>query len=155
MSESKKTPELIANVLEGIAQGETLTSLAIAYGFSQSAWAKWIAQDHDLAVAYYDARSVGADAIADDIINIVDTVKEDSVAVAKARLRADTRLRLLAKWQPDKYGDKVDVRHAGPDGGAVQVAYANVSELAKQMRMAMTGQKPAAEIEDKSGGDVR
>lgn len=154
MSETKKSPELIAQVLEGIAQGKTLTSLCVAYGFSQSAWAKWVAQDHELAKAYYDARSVGADSIADDILDIVDTVKEDTVAVAKARLRADTRLRLLAKWQPDKYGDKVDVRHAGPDGGAVQLAYANVTDLAKQMRMALTGQKPVAEIEDKSGSDL-
>lgn len=154
MSDTKRTPKLVDAVLEGLAQGRTLTALCKEHGFSQSTWANWIARDHDLAKAYYDARSVGADSIADEIMDIVDSAKEETVAVAKARLRADTRLRLLAKWQPDKYGEKVDVRHAGPDGGAVQVAYANVGDLARQMRMALRGEKPVAQIEDQSGKDL-
>lgn len=140
--ETKQTPELVATVLQRISEGVTLTALCKEHGFSQSAWGNWMKKDPELATAYYDARSIGADSIADDILDIVDTVKEDTVAVAKARLRADTRLRLLAKWQPDKYGDKVDLRHAGHDGGALQVEVSAVA-LAKEMRLVMTGQKPA------------
>jgi len=83
----------------------------------------------------------------------VDTVRADNVEVAKARLRADMRLKLLSKWQPDKYGDKVDVRHAGHDGGPVQVAHASVADLAKQMRAVLTGAAPDA-LPAPSGSDL-
>ena len=33
----------------------------------------------------------------------------DEVAIARARLRIDTRLKLVAKWNPKKYGDKLDL----------------------------------------------
>lgn len=145
MSATKKTPELIEQVLSRIALGETMTAITKSLDFSTDIWANWMKADPNLATAYYDARSIGADAIADDILTIVDTVPLGAVDVAKARLRADVRLRLLAKWQPDKYGDKVDVRHQGHDGGAVQVAYANVADIAAQMRAVLTGR--AAPIE--------
>ena len=156
-SPTKKTPELIETVLSRIALGETMTAITRDLGFSADVWAKWMKADPALATAYYDARSIGADAIADDVLNIADNADETAVGVAKSRLRVDTRLRLLAKWQPDKYGEKVDVRHQGHDGGAVQVAYANVADIAAQMRAVLTGR--AAPIEpDKlaapSGSDL-
>ena len=136
---TKKTPELIETVLSRIALGQTMTSITRELGFSADAWALWMKADPDLATAYYDARSIGADAIADGILTIADEVTASTVEVAKARLRTDVRLKLLAKWQPDKYGDKVDVRHQGPDGGAVQVAHTNVADIAAQMRAVLTG----------------
>ena len=136
---TKKTPELIETVLSRIALGETMTSISRDLGFSPDAWALWMKADPTLATAYYDARSIGADAIADDVLSIADSAPLTPVDVAKARLRTDVRLKLLAKWQPDKYGDKVDVRHQGHDGGAVQVAYANVADIAAQMRAVLTG----------------
>ena len=37
------------------------------------------------------------------------------------KLRIDTRLKLLAKWNPKKYGDKL--AHTGPEGdGPIQAA---------------------------------
>lgn len=146
MSEQKRTPELLETTLHRIAHGETLSSVARDLGFTLVSWSRWVRADSELSAAYYEARSIGADAIADDILNIVDNARVGAVDVAKARLRADTRLRLLAKWQPDKYGEKVDVRHQGHDGGAVQVAYANVGEIAAQMRAVLTGKAAPIEL---------
>lgn len=141
---NKRTPETIEATLVALTEGVTLTNACIANGFDRRTWHAWMRTDPDLAAAYNEARSLGADAIADNIIDIVDNVRADNVEVAKARLRADMRLKLLSKWQPDKYGDKVDVRHAGHDGGPVQVAHASVADLAKQMRAVLTGAAPEA-----------
>lgn len=154
---AKKTPQLLERVLERLANGETLTTISRDLNFSRTIWARWMEADPELAKAYYYARSLGSDAIADEIVEIVDKAPGDAVGVAKARLRADTRLKLLSKWQPDKYGEKVDVRHQGHDGGAVQVAYANVGEIAAQMRAVLTGKAAPADakaLPDKSGSDL-
>ena len=144
MPEQKRTPELIEATLLLLAEGKTLREASRIGGFSRFTWHDWLKADPNLHAAYHEARRLGADAIADDILDIVDNVKVDNVEVAKARLRADMRIKLLGKWQPDLYGEKVDVRHAGHDGGAVQVAYANVADLAKQMRAVLTGGKAEA-----------
>ncbi|MNU09652.1 hypothetical protein D3C72_2563420 [compost metagenome] len=36
------------------------------------------------------------------------------------RLQVETRLKLLAKWHPKKYGEKVTAEHTGPNGAPIQ-----------------------------------
>lgn len=137
MTPTKRTPELVEDILERLSRGETLISACREHGISNSAWARWMRKDPELSRAYFEARSIGADAMAEGIIDIVDNCPRDAIEVAKARLRSDMRLRLLSKWQPDKYGDKVGVEHSGPGGAPIQVAQLDVVDLAKQMRKAL------------------
>lgn len=95
----------------------------------------WIRNDPDFASAMEAARLLGYDAIAEEALEIADTqqvgeriekekgkivkvVQEDMLGHRK--LQIETRLKLLAKWHPKKYGDKVTQEHTGPGGGAVQ-----------------------------------
>ena len=85
--------------------------------------------DEKFAADFARARELGADAIAEDSMRIVDELPErgpdgkiDPGSVAHAKLRAEHRLKLLAKWSPKKYGDKVQAELTGPGGGAIQVA---------------------------------
>jgi len=41
--------------------------------------------------------------------------------LAHRKLQIDTRLKLLAKWDPRRYGDKQTLEHTGPGGGAVEM----------------------------------
>lgn len=72
-----------------------------------------------LAIAYARARDAGFDAIAVECLDIADntandTIKDDedgtprpnSEWITRSRLRVDTRLKLLAKWDPKRYGDR-------------------------------------------------
>jgi hypothetical protein len=153
---AKKTPELVETVLVRIACGETLTALGKELDFHPTAWGNWVAADEGLALAYRRAREVGGDAIAEQALALVDEQparvegRVDTGHVAWRRLQAEMRLKLLAKWYPSRYGDKVGVEHTGPDGGPVQVAHANVAELAQQMRQ--LAKQPPKAIED--GRDV-
>lgn len=98
---------------------------------------RWIADDPVFAEKIELARKVGFDAIAEEALEISDTlapsdteifeegtegvegrkkkiVRKDSVEGRK--LRIWTRLQLLSKWHPTKYGDKVSLEHSGPGG---------------------------------------
>jgi hypothetical protein len=90
----------------------------------------WMGADEDVSRAIARAREDGFDAIAADALAIADNpmvgekVKLDSDGkvvekqtgdmVERARLRVDTRLKLLAKWDPKRYGDKI--QHADAEG---------------------------------------
>lgn len=134
---AKITPQVIEEVLSRIAQGETLAALGRELGFHPNNWAVRIREDEELAIAYAHARDVGADVIAEDALRIIDEeplriveVDEegktsqgriDSAAVTWAKNRAEMRLKLLAKWNPKKYGDKQDVNIGNKEGETLKV----------------------------------
>lgn len=70
-------------------------------------------KDKDFDARIARAREDGYDVIADECMRLADTKPADQVEVGWRRLQIDTRLKLLAKWNPKKYGDRVGVDHAG------------------------------------------
>jgi hypothetical protein len=89
----------------------------------------WMAQDADLSLRVARAREAGYDALAEEALEIADTPRvgakkvfssgagegEDSMTVTEddmlghRKLQIETRLKLLACWNPSKYGNKVAV----------------------------------------------
>ena len=83
----------------------------------------WMAKDENLCASIAKAREMGYDAMAEECIAIADDASNDyiereqkdgSVAVVlnsehvqRSKLRIDTRLKLLAKWNPKKFGDRI------------------------------------------------
>ncbi len=72
------------------------------------------------------ARALGYDAIAADCLLISDdasgdfrlgekSVLVDTDHIQRAKLRIETRLKLLAKWDPKRYGEKVAVTGGDPE----------------------------------------
>ena len=41
--------------------------------------------------------------------------------ISRSKLRVETRLKLLAKWDPKRYGDKITQEHVGADGGGIDM----------------------------------
>ena len=78
-------------------------------------------KDADFSSAIARAREDGFDAIAQECLTIADAtdyddeftesggVKPNSEWISRSRLRVETRLKLLAKWDPKRYGDKIDL----------------------------------------------
>jgi hypothetical protein len=50
-------------------------------------------------------------------MDALDIADDKSGDVARDKLRVETRLKLLAKWNPKKYGDNMQLRHADAEGG--------------------------------------
>ncbi len=86
---------------------------------------EWLAKNPDFANRYARAAEVRADLIFDDILDIADDNRNDMIVdadgnerlnsdhVQRARLRIDARKWALSKMQPKKYGEKLDLNHAG------------------------------------------
>lgn len=123
---SLKTPELIEAICARLETGEPLVWICRDDGFPNTAtvW-KWEQEDEEVKQAIARAREIGGDAIAADALAIADETSRDTIKgrdgqdvcdsewVSRSRLRVETRLKLLAKWHPKRYGETVDHKHSG------------------------------------------
>jgi hypothetical protein len=105
-------------LLAGIADGRTLADMCRQIGINRNTVLDWT-KDEDFAARMARARALGFDAIADQMLEIADDSRNDWVAradaaagdaparnpenIARAKLRIDTRARLLASWNPKRY----------------------------------------------------
>lgn len=117
-------------IIEGISHGKTLRSLCREHKMGASTWYDWMDADGELAGRFARAREVGFDAIADEALDIANSPCEgeittddgEKVVIRKEdmlghrKLQVETRLKLLAKWDPRRYGDSVQLKHADADG---------------------------------------
>lgn len=117
---TKAVPKITASELvEWIADGKTLRAFCRQEGKpNYSTVYDWILKDSNFAQRIARARDSGHDAIADECLEIIDTAQD--APLGKARVW--TRLQLLAKWNPKKYGDKVQAEVTGANGGPLETA---------------------------------
>lgn len=113
------------DICERIAMGTPLAEICRDEGMPKRRTIyDWISQDEKLAAHFAHAREAGWDEIAEECLAIADDISKDTIItefgprpdkewIARSRLRVDTRLKLLAKWNPKKYGDKLDVTTGG------------------------------------------
>lgn len=127
---SKYNPEIAQEICEQLSDGIPLRQICKQEGYpSYRAVYRWMVADEDLSSHIARAREVGYDLMAEECLEIADNLKmgkrttfssgagedEDSMTVVEEdmlghrRFQVDTRLKLLAKWNPKKYGDKVQV----------------------------------------------
>jgi len=117
----RRSAPLEQALLAGIAEGRTLDELCRRHALHRSTVYLWL-RDEDFAGRMAWARAIGFDAIADQMIEIADDSRNDWVAredaaggpavmvrnpdnVTRSRLRIDVRLRMLARWDPKRWGD--------------------------------------------------
>jgi hypothetical protein len=100
------SPELALRIFAQIADGKTLNAICADEGMPAASTVRsWIADDID-GIAALSARAykIGRAAIAEDCIAIADDPDGDAPT---KKVRIDTRLRLLGKWAPNEYGDRM------------------------------------------------
>ncbi len=100
-------------ILVEVASGEPAYKAMQAQGSNYKAFYGHLNSDESAREKYARAKADGIDRLADEILSIADEVEPDAAATAKARLQVDSRKWLLSKLVPKKYGDKVDLTHAG------------------------------------------
>src|SRR3982751_6781862 len=112
-------------ICDRIAEGEPLRQICRDEGMP--AWRTvyhWMEEDADFAARIARARVAGFDAIAEECLEIADDRRFDTTTagfgsntyevantewITRSRVRIDTRLKLLAKWSPKKYGEKLEL----------------------------------------------
>ncbi|TAN09528.1 MAG: terminase [Chitinophagaceae bacterium] len=121
---STYTDEIATEIVERLSEGEPLRK--ICRSAHMPAWRTvyaWMQANHEFAARIARARDVGFDAIAEETLAIVDSKpkthatefgpKVDPAYVQWQKNRAEQRMKLLAKWSPKKYGEKVQQEHSG------------------------------------------
>ena len=142
----------MGSVCEQIAKGVTMADICRQAGMpDRQTIYDWSVADADFALRIARARDEGADVIAEQSLAIVDAPPErgpdgkiDAGSVAHAKLRAEHRLKLLAKWSPKKYGDKMAIGGAD-DLGPVQAVTKEMTDAERAVRLSRAiNDNPAA-----------
>lgn len=166
---STYSEEIAERICARLAEGRSLRSIckdSDAPGLSTVT--AWVRTRPEFQARYALAREAQADALADEILDIVDDATNDWVTrerkdgstetvldaehVQRSRLRVDARKWLAAKMAPKKYGDVQKLEHSGPDGAPIEInstvglAVAAVREL-RGLRMD-SGALPAPSEDD-------
>ena len=122
---SKPDPEIVEMLLEHVALGGTLRAFCRQKGMpSYRTLYRWLDKDQEFLSRFtYVSRFLGARAIAEEALALVDTpppvigegdnARMDNAHVNWMRSRSDLRLKLLSKWYPQEYGDKVGIDAKG------------------------------------------
>lgn len=135
---------IVERVIAGLSEGTPLTVLCRKEGMPCDRTIRnWADENPGLASDIARAREAGFDAIAIECLEIADHAREDvyedsdgnertnTEVIQRSRLRVETRLKLLAKWDPKRYGDMVKV--GNPDGSSLAP---QMDETAKFTRLA-------------------
>lgn len=121
---SKFTNELATEICARLSMGEPLAAICRDEHMPTDRTVRtWQNEREEFASAIARAREDGFDQIAAGCLDIADSDPErtpsgtvDAGAVQHAKLRIETRLKLLAKWDPKRYGERMNLEHSGKVG---------------------------------------
>jgi len=128
---TKRTPEVVKEICDRLSNGEPLR--AICRDSHIPNWDTvydWMARDEVFALQVAQARENGVEAIAQDTLAMIDAPPQvvvdnngvsriDPAYVQWTKLRTEQRMKLLACWSPNRYGNRVQV--AGDKENPLQV----------------------------------
>jgi hypothetical protein len=131
---SSYTPALAAEICERLSKGEPLAAICRDEHMPHDSTVRdWMGAHANFSLAIARARESGFDAIAADCFEIADDARNDYMEklandgdgeavkameydaehVQRSKLRIETRLKLLAKWDPKRYGERIHQEHSG------------------------------------------
>lgn len=123
------------HILEGIANGQSLSSILRQNSMPSYAWAKLqLRENDDLRRAYDQATQDRADRLVEELVEMADSPAPAgldgpamSAWVQQLRLRVDVRKWAASKLKPRVYGDRLDV-----SVGYEQISLRPILEQAQQ-----------------------
>jgi len=102
------TEELGDSICAEVMAGKPPVGILEADGMPEAATVyRWFRLHKEFCDNYARAKADQADYFAEDIIQIADMSKADTVQVD--RLRVDTRKWVASKFKPKKYGEKIEI----------------------------------------------
>lgn len=140
---NERIEEIKFLAVDWVSEGQTLADFCRLPGIpNASTIYDWMLKDKDFQERFARARACGYDVIAQDCLRIADTpneMYEESItdesgstgakistkrtrrdAFNHRKLQIDTRLKLLSKWDPKRYGDVLKTQLSGVDDGPIE-----------------------------------
>ena len=144
------TSDLVDRICERLSVGEPLAQICRDKGMpGLSTVYDWQSADKDISGRFARAREAGFDQIAQDALDIADDGSRDYKPsedgrelpdhdhIQRSKLRVETRLKLLAKWDPKRYGERIAQELTGKDGGPLQTEELSVLSPDERKRHAL------------------
>ncbi|MES2920087.1 MAG: hypothetical protein V4819_00975 [Verrucomicrobiota bacterium] len=115
------TPRIAEEICGRIAEGEPLAEICRDPKMPATRTVSdWRRHREEFDDDFQRARDEGFDALAVECLRIADDTSRDTIEtengprpdnewIARSRLRIDTRLKLLSKWDPKRYGERVEI----------------------------------------------
>jgi len=153
---SKYTDAVIDQIVERLSTGEPLAQICRDEGMPAYRTVKdWMDEVDSTGVqtergqrvsaAIARAREEGEEALAAECLEIADDARNDWMEraaekgdekamqfngehVQRSKLRIDTRLKLLAKFNPKRWGDRVDLNHGGTVNSNLTVSFVGAAQ---------------------------
>jgi hypothetical protein len=151
--------EIVARVIEGLRKGTPLTVICSQPDMPcDDTVRNWADADESLARAIARAREAGFDAIALEALAIADDKASDTKIskdgqevpdtewISRSRLRVETRLKLLAKWDPRRYGEMTKIANA--DGTNIEPREVTDVDLATRLAALAAANNRSADAAD-------
>lgn len=112
MTASNRSPELAEAMLKAAREGTPMQEFLRGTVMSSTCAYEWLKADPELGARYEAARREGYDVIAQRARKTARGKKDEEGGdstddVQRDKLIIETDLKLLAKWDPKRYGDKV------------------------------------------------
>lgn len=121
---TKRTAALEDAIIEGISRGTTLAELCRQNGLGVRTVHDWREADEGFSARFARARDIGFDAIAERVRATARGKKgeegDSSGDVQRDKLIIETDLKLLAKWDPRRYGDLIKL--GGDDANPLKIS---------------------------------
>lgn len=109
-----RTPQIEQRIIDGLSEGIPLAVLCREKGMPHvSTVFRWAQEDEELSQSIARAREVGHDMIAHGTRQTARGKGDSTGDTHRDKLIVDTDLKLLAKWNPKRYGDRIDVTSGG------------------------------------------
>lgn len=138
---TKYNPETVDKLCDLIASGYSLRQIGKIDGMPyKSTVMAWVRDKPEFQERYARAKRDQAEAFAEEIIDIADESTNDWMeregkkvadkdAIARSRLRIDTRKWIMAKMLPKKYGDNINHNHGGQKDNPVAMMLKSIDGL--------------------------
>ena len=110
-------------ICDRLAIGEPLAQICRDIGVSDGTVREWQRTEPEFADAIARARLLGFDEIAARLRDVARGGQGSSGDVQRDKLIVETDLKLLAKWDPKRYGELQRLSHEGQDGGPIVVQW--------------------------------
>lgn len=149
---SSFTPELGRLICERLSKGEPLAVICRDDNMpAVRTVSDWKLVDANFSADFVRAREDGFDALAAECLEIADETSGDTIMteggeransewISRSKLRVETRIRLLAKWDPKRYGEKMTVAgdpEAPLSQGATPEVIAALAEMSPEQLRAL------------------
>jgi len=143
-SEEEKSAA-IENILDLVEKGLSAFKACEQTGIPRKTFEDWTEKDDALSARYTRAREKRADHIFEEMLDIANTPQIGTIETAKEwgteiktadmiehrRLQIETRKWMLGKMAPKRFGDKLDLTHANPDGTGLTIQVLRLSDAPK------------------------